>query len=149
MAATLQERGTYLEGRLEEPSRLGAELREMVFHLDQKVDRLRKELFAQLQALDPRLLAETRAVDQNVDRFREELTAQMQGLDQRLSARVQSLEQKVQDLDQRMTRYFIWLMGLQFATLATIISILLLISVFYYVYCLISSLSRCSTEPRG
>jgi uncharacterized coiled-coil protein SlyX len=114
MVTTLEERVAYLEGRVEEQSRLGAELREMVFHLDQKVDRYREEL-----------VAEIRAVDQKVDQYREELSAQIRTLDQRWSDRFQSLEQKVRDLDQRMVRYFIWIVGFQFATLATIISLLL------------------------
>ncbi|GBC84999.1 hypothetical protein HRbin11_01440 [bacterium HR11] len=96
MAVTLEERVAYLEGRVEEQSRLGTELREMVAHLDQKVDRFREELMAQI-----------RAVDQKVDRFREELSAQ------------------VQALDQKMTRYFTWLIGLYIAGLLAIMAALL------------------------
>jgi uncharacterized coiled-coil protein SlyX len=66
MALTLEERVAYLEGRVEEQSRLGTELREMVFHLDQKVDRYREELAAQIEALDRKLTAEIRAVDQKL-----------------------------------------------------------------------------------
>ncbi len=96
MVTTLEERVAYLEGRVEEQSRLGGELREMVAHLDQKVDRFREELTAQI-----------RAVDQKVDRVREELTAQIQALDQKL------------------TRYFIWLVGLDFAVLLAVLAALL------------------------
>jgi uncharacterized coiled-coil protein SlyX len=96
MTTTLEERVAYLEGRAEEQSRLGAELREMIAHLDQKVDRFREELSAQIQA-----------VDQKVDRFRGELSAQ------------------VQALDQKMTRYFTWLIGLYVAGLLAIMAALL------------------------
>ncbi len=41
MPGTLEERIAYLEGKVEEHSRGFGELREMVFHLDQKVDRVR------------------------------------------------------------------------------------------------------------
>jgi uncharacterized coiled-coil protein SlyX len=96
MTTTLEERVAYLEGRAEEQSRLGAELREMIAHLDQKVDRFREELSAQIQA-----------VDQKVDRFRGELSVQ------------------VQALDQKMTRYFTWLIGLYVAGLLAIMAALL------------------------
>jgi type VI protein secretion system component VasF len=79
----------------------------MVFHLDQKVDRYREELAAQIEALDQKLTAQIRALDQKVDRYREELTAQIQALDQKL------------------TRYFIWLVGLNFAVLLAVIAALL------------------------
>jgi uncharacterized coiled-coil protein SlyX len=78
MTTTLEERVAYLEGRAEEQSRLGAELREMIAHLDQKVDRFRGELSAQIQALD-----------------------------------------------QKMTQYFTWLIGLYVAGLLAIMAALL------------------------
>ena len=96
MLESLEERVAYLEGRVEEQGKLGGELRDMMFHLDQKVDRVREEL-----------LTEIRAVDQKVERTRDELLAQFQGL------------------EQRFNRYFTWLVGLQFATLLTIIAFLL------------------------
>jgi len=69
MATTLEERVAYLEGRVEEQSRLGEELREMVFHLDQKVDRFREELAAQIRDVDQRLSAQIQALDQKLTRY--------------------------------------------------------------------------------
>jgi uncharacterized coiled-coil protein SlyX len=55
MPGTLEERLAYLEGKVEEHSRGFGELREMVFHLDQKVDRVRDELARRIEALDERV----------------------------------------------------------------------------------------------
>ncbi len=52
---TLEERVAYLEGKVEEQSRLGGELREMIAHLDQKVDRFREELSGRIDALDQKV----------------------------------------------------------------------------------------------
>jgi len=103
MATTLEERVAYLEGRVEEQSRLGGELREMVFHLDQKVDYL----------------------DQKVDRVREELMARIQAIDQKVDRFREELSAQIQALDQKLTRYFIWLVGLSFAVLLAVLAALL------------------------
>jgi uncharacterized coiled-coil protein SlyX len=55
MPGTIEERVAYLEGKVEEHSRGFAELREMVIHLDQKVDRFREELAGRIEALDQRV----------------------------------------------------------------------------------------------
>lgn len=104
---TVEERIAYLEGKVEEHSRGFGELREMVIHLDQKVDRFREELAARIDTLD-----------QKVDRVREELAGRIEALDQRLSARIEALDQKV-------SRQFIWLVGIQIMVLLAVIGALL------------------------
>ena len=49
---TIEERVAYLEGKVEEHSRGFAEIRDMIVHLDQKVDRFREELSARIDSLD-------------------------------------------------------------------------------------------------
>jgi uncharacterized coiled-coil protein SlyX len=58
-APSLEERVAYLEGKVEEHSHGYAQirddiqqLRQQVFHLDQKVDRFREELSGRIDALD-------------------------------------------------------------------------------------------------
>jgi uncharacterized coiled-coil protein SlyX len=65
---TVEERVAYLEGKVEEHSRGFGELREMVIHLDQKVDRFRDELAARIEALDQRLSGRIEALDQKVSK---------------------------------------------------------------------------------
>ncbi len=80
----------------EEHSRGYGELREMMIHLDQKVDRFREELSGRIDALA-----------EKVDRFREELAGRIEALDQKIS------------------RQFIWLVGIQIMVLLAVISALL------------------------
>ncbi|RMH34399.1 MAG: hypothetical protein D6690_10695 [Nitrospirae bacterium] len=68
MPPSLEERVAYLEGKVEEHSRGYAELREMIIHLDQKVDRFRDELSNRIYALDQRLSSRIEALDQKTSK---------------------------------------------------------------------------------
>ena len=83
-------------GTADEHSRGYGELREMMIHLDQKVDQFREELSGRIDALAAK-----------VDRFREELAG------------------RIEALDQKMSRQFIWLVGIQIMVLLAVISALL------------------------
>ena len=100
MPETLEERVAYLEGKVEEHSRGYSELREMILHLDQKVDRFREELSGRIETLDQRL------------------SGRIETLDQRLSGRIEALDQKV-------SKQFIWLVGIQIMVLLAVIGALL------------------------
>ena len=65
---TLEERVAYLEGKIEEHSRGFGEIRDLIVHLNGRVD----------------------ALDQKIDRFREELSARID----RLDARIDALDEK-------------------------------------------------------
>ena len=54
---TIEERVAFLEGKVEEHSRGVAELRDMISHLDQKVDRFREELVSRIDAIDAKFSA--------------------------------------------------------------------------------------------
>jgi len=69
---TLEERVAYLEGKIEEHSRGFEEIRDIIVHLngrvdalDQKIDRFRKELSARIDRLDARI----DALDEKFSRF--------------------------------------------------------------------------------
>ena len=72
--ATLEERVSYLEGKVEEHSRGFGELRQLIGRLDEKVDRLDDKVDRRIDALD-----------QKVDRFRQELAGRIDGLDQKFA----------------------------------------------------------------
>ena len=72
---TLEERVAYLEGKTEEHSRGFGELRDLVIHLDHKVNRFREELSGRMDALD-----------QKIDRFREELSNRIDRVHTRINA---------------------------------------------------------------
>jgi len=103
ITGSLEERVAYLEGKVEEQSQLGGQLRELILHLDQKVDRFREALSNRIDALD-----------QKVDRFREELAAANNATNSRIDA-----------LDQKVSRQFIWLVGIQVAVLLAVVGALL------------------------
>ena len=70
--ATLEERVARLEGQIGDLARLDADIRDLrnvVLHLDQKVDRFRDELSTRITALDNELSARITALDQKVDRL--------------------------------------------------------------------------------
>jgi uncharacterized coiled-coil protein SlyX len=96
MAATLEERVAYLEGKVEEQSRLGGDVRERLVHLDQKVDRFREELAERIEVTNRRI----------------------DTLDQHLSSRIDALDQKI-------STQFRWLVGIMVAVLLAVIGALL------------------------
>jgi chromosome segregation ATPase len=109
-----------VEGRLQELAGGYAQLREdirdlreHVLHLDQKVDRFREELTGRTDALGATLGGRSDALDQKVDRFREEL-----------SGRIESLGARVDALDDRLTRWLRWLVGILVTALLTQIGVL-------------------------
>lgn len=63
---TIEERVAYLEGKVEEHSRGFGKLREMIMHLDQKVDRFREELSGRIDTLDQRLSGRIDALDKKI-----------------------------------------------------------------------------------
>ena len=128
MAQSLEERVAYLEGKVEEHSRGFGDLTVRIDALGQKIDRFRVELSGRIDGLSARI----DALDQKVDRFRAELSGRIDSI----SARIDVLDQKVDRfrgelsgridaLDQKMSRQFVWLVGIQVAVLLAIIGALL------------------------
>jgi len=126
MPGTIEERVAYLEGKVEEHSKAWEDLKDMLIHLDQKVDRFREELSGRMDGLDHRLSSRMDGLDQKVDRFREELSGRMDALDHRLSSRMDALDQRLSSrldgLDQKFSRYFLWIIGIQVTIFLAIIA---------------------------
>jgi predicted nuclease with TOPRIM domain len=95
MPPSLEERVAYLEGKVEEHSRGFGEIRELLVHLNGRVE----------------------ALDRKVNRFRHELASRIEAMDNRLSVRLDVL-------DQKLSRQFNWLVGMQVAILLSIIGAL-------------------------
>ena len=130
---TIEERLSYLEGRVGEHGHGMANLADAVAQrmdgLDRKIDRFREELSGRLDA-----------VALKIDRFREELAGRIHGVEQRLPGRLDSLEQKlasrldsfeqrltdrIDRLDQKLSRQFLWLLGVEVTVLLAVIGALL------------------------
>lgn len=121
---TIDERVAYLEGRVEEHTRGFGELRDIAFQTDAKVDRFREELAARIETLDQKvdrfrdeLATRIDALDQKVDRFREELATRIDALDQKVDRRLAAL-------DQKMSRQFLWILGIQVTVLIAVVGAL-------------------------
>jgi uncharacterized coiled-coil protein SlyX len=111
MPATIEERVAYLEGKVEEHSKAWVDLKEMIIHLDQKVDRHREELSGRINALDQKL-------DRRMDALDQRLSGRMDAIDQRLSGRMDAL-------DQKFSKFLLWIIGVQVTTLLAMIAALL------------------------
>ncbi len=103
MPATIEARVAYLEGKVEEHSRGFGETRELILQLGQRIDQLG-------QRIDH--------VDQKVDRFREELSDRIAGVER-------SLNQRIDALDQKVSRQFMWIVGIQVATILAVVGALI------------------------
>ena len=66
---TLEERVAYLEGKVDVYSRGFGELRDLIIHLDQKVDRFREELSSRIDNLDARLNGRMDSLDAKFSRY--------------------------------------------------------------------------------
>jgi len=118
MAQSLEERVAYLEGKVDEHSRGFGEIRELIMHLDQKVDRFREELSGRIDALEQRLMGRLDATNGRIDALDQRLTGRIDGLEQRLTGRIDAL-------DEKFSRYFLWTIGIQITVLLAVIGALL------------------------
>jgi len=114
---TLEERVAYLEGKTEEHSRGFGELRDLIIHLnsrvdalDHKIDRFREELSSRIDRLDARIA--------NLDARLDATNSRVDNLEARLNARLDAL-------DAKFSRYFLWTIGIQITVLLAIIGALL------------------------
>jgi len=96
MPQSLEERIAYLEGKVEEHTRGFSDLTTRIDGVSSRID----------------------ALDQKVDRFRTELSARIDAL----SARI---DRRFDVVDEKMSRHFIWLVGIQAAVMLSVIGALL------------------------
>lgn len=92
---TIDERVAFLEGKVEEHSRGFEALREAVLHLDAKVDR-------RLDAVDTRF----------------------ERVERRIDALDQKVDRLIHGLDEKMSRQFLWMLGVQVTVLLAVIGVL-------------------------
>jgi hypothetical protein len=64
-------------------------------------------------------------LDQKVDRFREELMGANVATNSRIDALEQRLSARIEALDQKVSKQFIWLVGIQIMVLRAVIGALL------------------------
>jgi len=105
--SSLEERVAYLEGRLEDHGGAVTDLRGAASQVNNKIDSLTTRMDEMGVRLTTRMDAMGAALTTRIDA----LSTRMDALDQRLNA--------------KMDRHFMWLVGIQIATLVAIIGALL------------------------
>jgi hypothetical protein len=100
---TIEERVAYLEGQVSEQSHAQLEIRDAVRSLEHRMD-------SRFEAVDRRF----ESIDRRFD-----------VVDRRIDALDEKVTRQVESLDGKMSRQFMWLVGIQVTTLAAIIGALL------------------------
>jgi len=102
----VDERVAHLEGHVSEQSHALVEIRDAVGSLERRVD-------ARFEAVDRRFEA--------VDRRFEAVDRRFEAVDRRFD----TVERRLDGLDEKLSRHFVWLVGIQLTTLVAIVSALL------------------------
>jgi tetrahydromethanopterin S-methyltransferase subunit B len=114
---SLEERVSYLEGRLQEP---GQKL-DGIDRLDTRIGGLDGKLDTRINALD----AKINALDAKMNRLDAKIDAQIARLDTKIDALAHRLDSRIDALDAKISRQFTWLAGMQVATLLAIVGALI------------------------
>ncbi len=110
----IAERVAFLEGKVEEHTRDFGEIRQMLVHLDQKVDRFCAELSASIDSLE-------RSINLRLGGFENRVNS----LENRINSLDISLNQRIDALDQKMSRQFMCIIGIQVATILAVVGALI------------------------
>ena len=121
MLGTIEERVAYLEGKTEEHSKAWVDIKDMIIHLegrinafDAKIDRHREELSGRIDALDQKFSGRIDSINGRID-----------ALDAKIDRHREELSLNIRTLDQKFTKYFLWMIGIQVSIFLAIIATLL------------------------
>ena len=121
--ATLEERVAFLEGRVVEHSHMLDGIREAIVHLEQRMDRRFELLEQRLTGLEQRFEQRFALIEERfvaIDQRFVAIDQRFAGIDQRFVG----LDQRIDNLDAKVSRQFMWLVGIQMTTLAAIVAAL-------------------------
>jgi uncharacterized protein (DUF3084 family) len=124
--AGLEERVAFLEGRVVEHSHMLDGIREAIVHLEQRMDRRFELIEQRFTGLDSRFVS----IDQRfeaIDRRFAAIDQRFAAIDQRFAVvdqRLSALDMRIDGLDAKMSRQFMWLVGIQVTTLVAIVAAL-------------------------
>ena len=115
--STFEERLAYLEGRVEEHSRNVDGVHDALLSMERRTD-------ARFDAVDRRF----DAVDRRLNALDAKIDLKCGALDAKIDSRCDALDAKIDltrdTLDQKMSRHFLWLVGIQVTTLVAIVGAL-------------------------
>jgi uncharacterized coiled-coil protein SlyX len=104
--ATLDERVAYLEGQMAEQSHTFLAIRDTLKDIDQRIDRVD-------QRID--------RVEQRIDRLEQRMDARFDAIDRRFEA----IGHRFAGIDDKMSRQFLWIVGIQITTLVAVVGAVL------------------------
>jgi len=134
VAATIEERVAYLEGKVEEHSKAWSDLKEMMNNHDAKMIAFEQRIDRRFEAIDRRFEAIDRRFEsidkrfESIDRRFESIDKRFEAIDRRFEAidrRFESLERRIDSLDQKFSRYFLWIIGIQVSIFLAILATVL------------------------
>lgn len=129
MPTTLEERVAYLEGKVEEHSKGLEDIKDLIIGLDQKLDRrmdaIDQKFDSRTDALDQKFEGRTDALDQKFDNRIDVLGQKIDSRGDSLDQRVNRFDQRIDHLDQKLSKYFLWIIGIQTTIFISIIATLL------------------------
>ena len=111
---TFEERLAYIEGRVEEHSRNVDGIREALVSLERRTDARFDSLEGRVDSLERRIDARLDGVDRRLD-----------SVERRFNVMDVKIDLTRDALDQKMSRHFLWLVGIQVTTLVAIVGALL------------------------
>ena len=118
---TIEERVAYLEGRVSEQGQILTEIRDAVRHLEQRFD-------ARFEGHDQRFDGLKRSIDVRFESFERAVNARFDAVDRRfdiIDRRFEAVDRRIDGLDDKVSRQFLWLVGIQVTTLVAIVGALL------------------------
>ncbi len=113
MPATLEERVAYLEGKVEEHSKIWADLKDMMISHDSKMIAFEQRIDKRFEAIDRRF--------ETIDRRFEAIERRFEAIDRRF----EDIDKRFESIDQKFSRYFLWIIGIQVSVLLAIVASLL------------------------
>ena len=103
---TLEERVAYIEGQVSEQSHAMIEVRDAVRHLELRLDARFESVDRRFQAIDGRF---------------ESIDHRFEAVDRRFDV----VDRRIDGLDDKVSRQFLWLVGIQVTTLVAVVGALL------------------------
>ena len=119
---TIEERVAYLEGQVSEQSHALLEVRDAVRHLEQRMetrfDTFEQRMDAKYSSLEQRMDAKHSSLEQRMD-------ARLDAFEQRVDVRFAGVDRRIGGLEDKMSRQFVWTVGVQVTTFVAIVAALL------------------------
>jgi chromosome segregation ATPase len=124
---TLEERVAYLEGQVSEQTHALVEVREAIRSFEHRMDARFEGVDHRFESIDRRFETIDRRFEA-IDRRFETFDRRFEAIDRRFEAidrRFDTVDRRIDSLDDKVSRQFVWLVGLQVTTLVAIVGALL------------------------